>query len=457
MNSVASAIMKKIITDSVLFCLLLLIVCSCQRELSFENGQQAKGSLKADANGNCLPMKIAGTYLTTVSLGDTNYLELTVDVASPGNYSISTNTVNGFSFKGSGNFSAAGITTVKLSGLGKPATVGINNFTVQFDSSKCEIAVSTTSNNPPITPATFTLEGSPGNCLNAVLSGNFVKGVPLTDSSKIRIAVNAGTVGTYKISTDTVNGFYFSGSGSFTSTGVQNIFLTAKGSPVNTGVTNFKVFAGATSCTFPLTVTPAVPVTNNDYFPLTLNSNWLYDDLFNAGVTSKRIVTGQVNVNGNPYRSVTDQVMAASPDEHFYRKVDTNYYEYGSVDMYSKSVSFVPVIKGEVLFLKEGIKKGSTWSQEIIGPINGGQVIFFRYVFLCTEENATVTINGQSFLHVYKIRMTGQVKAEQANPYVNTGDLIDTYYAKGVGIIYEHALNGQFTYRQRQIKSWVVN
>ena len=112
--------MKKIITHSLLFCFLLAIFFSCQRELSFENGQQAKGSLKSDANGDCLPMKIAGTYLTTVSLGDTNYLEVTVDVSNPGSYNISTNTVNGFSFKGSGNFSAAGITTVKLNGRENP-------------------------------------------------------------------------------------------------------------------------------------------------------------------------------------------------------------------------------------------------------------------------------------------------------------------------------------------------
>src|SRR6187431_1279307 len=148
--------MKKIITHSLLFFLLLMILFSCQRELSFENGQQSKGSLKADANGDCLPMKIAGTYLTTVSLGDTNYLEVTVDVTSPGDYSISTNTVNGFSFKGSGNFSAAGITTVKLNGQGKPVTAGINNFIVQFDSSRCGIVVPTSSTDKPITAAAFT-------------------------------------------------------------------------------------------------------------------------------------------------------------------------------------------------------------------------------------------------------------------------------------------------------------
>src|SRR6187431_1736690 len=196
--------MKKIITHSLLFFLLLMILFSCQRELSFENGQQSKGSLKADANGDCLPMKIAGTYLTTVSLGDTNYLEVTVDVSSPGSYNISSNTVNGFSFKGSGNFSATGITTIRLNGTGKPATVGINNFIVQFDSSKCEIAVPVTSTNNPVAPATFTLEGSPGNCMNTVLSGSFVKGIPLIDSSNISISVKAGTLGTYKISTDTI-------------------------------------------------------------------------------------------------------------------------------------------------------------------------------------------------------------------------------------------------------------
>src|ERR1700716_537977 len=85
---------------------MLIQIFSCQRELSFENGQQAKGSLKSDVTGDCLPKNIAGTYIVGKNLGDTNYIEVDVNVTQTGNYTILTDTVNGYTFKGRGNFTS---------------------------------------------------------------------------------------------------------------------------------------------------------------------------------------------------------------------------------------------------------------------------------------------------------------------------------------------------------------
>src|SRR6188508_2016055 len=115
---------------------LLLIVTtvlffSCAKELSQENGSQSEGLLQSDVTGECLPMTVAGIYeVGTALVGANNYIEVTVDVAVTGTYTIYTDTVNGMYFRSTGVFSATGINTVKLQGTGTPIIDGPQNFVV---------------------------------------------------------------------------------------------------------------------------------------------------------------------------------------------------------------------------------------------------------------------------------------------------------------------------------------
>ncbi|WP_448890056.1 hypothetical protein, partial [Enterobacter hormaechei] len=72
------------------YCIALLLLSSCAKEYSFENGQKAKGTLKADAGNNCLPQKVAGTYIISQQLSDSNYLEITVHFTRSGRFQIAT-------------------------------------------------------------------------------------------------------------------------------------------------------------------------------------------------------------------------------------------------------------------------------------------------------------------------------------------------------------------------------
>ncbi len=131
---------------------------SCQKEKSIENGLRAKGILQSEATGECLNKFVSGTYIVNRSLNDTNYLEVEVDVAAAGSYSISTTEVNGISFKSTGKFSNTGINVVKLAGTGKPLTEGIYVYSVSFDSSNCQVEVE-------VLPSGST-GGPPGNTAN---------------------------------------------------------------------------------------------------------------------------------------------------------------------------------------------------------------------------------------------------------------------------------------------------
>lgn len=230
------------------------ILISCLKEESLENGIVGKGSLQSEISGECLNKNVAGNYLVDQNLTDSNFIEVEVDVAAKGKYSITTDLVNGFSFKGEGEFTSTGINTVKLKGFGKPITVGDYSFIVTMDSSECIVDIPVLDSGSTGTVAVFSLSGSPDTCTQVIVAGTFTKGVPLTATSKVTLVVNVSTPGTYNITTNTLNGYSFAGTGSFSTTGIQPVVLTASGTPLASEKNIFSVATGGNTCTFTITV-----------------------------------------------------------------------------------------------------------------------------------------------------------------------------------------------------------
>ena len=123
--------------------LAFLVITGCQKEVSFELGNTpAEGSLQSDVTGDCLPKTVNGTYVATTALvPTTNSITVSVNVARTGTYVVTTDTINGYYFRGTGTFTALGATNVTLRGNGTPFAAGIDNFVVSFDSTICDIAV----------------------------------------------------------------------------------------------------------------------------------------------------------------------------------------------------------------------------------------------------------------------------------------------------------------------------
>ncbi len=120
-----------------------IIFISCQKEYSLELGNPttpAKGSLQ-DTLGNCLPDSVYGTFYNGVTPGDTNYVQIEVNVTTAGSYSIKTDIQNGLQFADSGFFNTTGINIVKLKTLGTAILPTITDFIVSFDSSVCSFSV----------------------------------------------------------------------------------------------------------------------------------------------------------------------------------------------------------------------------------------------------------------------------------------------------------------------------
>jgi hypothetical protein len=435
----------------------LFIAFSCAREYSLEQGLISSGALEKDLQGNCAPIAVSGIYISGKAPGDTNAVLVTVRVISKGRYFINSDTVNGYSFNGSGNFPDTGSFQVRLAAAGMPLNAGIDHFSVTYGAGSCQFSVNVLANPVSPGPASYTLSGSPNSCLSDSLWGGYVKGVPLDTSNHIDILVNVTTPGTYLIATDTVDGYSFRASGTFLATGVQTVRMAGSGTPQAKATDLFEVKAGTSACSFSVSVKQVIMVTNADHFPLTAASYWNYDNLFPQNDTLGRQVFDTITSNGNVYSVMQEKEGTLAPRQYFFRKSGADYFEYGPVDKYTNSLAYTPQVLGDIHFLKENLNTGDLWiSGEYSGTIQGGQTILLQYRFSCTDANATVVINGTAFSSVYKISMSPELKSVGGS-YDPTGESYDLYYAKGVGLIYDRKSLRSYSQDVIQIRNWLVN
>lgn len=234
----------------------LVVMAGCQKELSFEQSKNpAEGSLLSEVSGDCLPKTVNGTYEAGTALVASHTITVDVDVTKTGSYIVTTDTVNGIYFRGSGLFTATGSNTITLRGNGTPFAAGTFNFVVSFNGTICDIQVTILPSGAG-GPAAFTFEstGTPASCSGASAAGNYIIGTALNSSNTVTLSVNVTTIGTYSISTTATNGMTFSGSGAFVTTGVQPVVLTGSGTPTGTaGAVMIPVTAGSSTCSFQVT------------------------------------------------------------------------------------------------------------------------------------------------------------------------------------------------------------
>jgi hypothetical protein len=441
---------------SAVLCLVFLVsvVLSCTKEKSFEVEAPAVGSLKSDATGDCLPKTAGGAYIAGTALTDSNYLEIEVDVATAGSYVITTDTVNGYSFSGIGTFDHSGINRIRLAAKGTPAAAGQDEFTVIYDTSFCFVPVTVLPEGSTNTPAVFNLEGSGDSCIVANVAGEYLQNTPLSGTNTVAIKVNVITPGTYTISTNTVNEFSFSGSGTIANAGEQTLVLTASGTPVTEGSTVFTITAGSTTCSFSVNVAPsdAPPVTNTDLFPLSSNSWWSYIiDLNNPGDTMRVSNVGTMSFANNTYQNFEISNGVVAFDSLYYRKSGSDYYQYLNVNELIADLE--TDVKGDILFLKENLNTGDTWNTDFDTKYQGSDITL-RFLFTCTEANTTASVNGQTYTNVYKVRTTLQTGSQGV--FADAGPVTDAYYAKGIGLISEVG-NQEAGGIERYIKNYKIN
>jgi len=410
----------------------LILFTACQKEFSHELSKTVStGSLQSDVTGDCLPKTVQGIYeVGTVLDPGSNYIDVQVNIAGAGTYSISSDTVNGMFFQANGSFSTTGLNNVRLKGIGTPLAAGINSFTITYDSTECVVNITTLARGGAI-DAVFTLAGAPDTCMNYVLSGNYLEGVATTAANTVVINVNVSVPGIYNIVTAPGNGITFSGSGSFTNSGQQTITLTATGTPAAVGSTNIPVTFGTSSCIFTVDVTTAF-----DYFPRTAGSNWSYQ--YDGDPNDSLLVrakAGTVTLGGNAYTvfEATDSAAGGFFEFGNYRRAGSDYHTYLDLGGYFGLDNPQNV---DYIFLKDNIAAGTGWQTAPVNGTIGGTPISIRIAFTIEQKDAAITVGGISYPNTIVVIEKYEVY-DGAN-WIDATEItgyFKSYYARNIGLI----------------------
>ena len=126
-----------------------------------------------------------------------------------------------------------------MNGSGTPDIPGNLIFGLLTSLSNCTFRVTVTNPEPL---AVYILEsgaGNPNPCTPYTIAGTYTTNVPFSNSNKATIRVFVSSPGNFTIATNTVDGMIFYYSGSFTTTGSQDVTLYGSGTPVLGGIYTF--------------------------------------------------------------------------------------------------------------------------------------------------------------------------------------------------------------------------
>ncbi|MDR1877292.1 MAG: hypothetical protein LBQ84_06675 [Flavobacteriaceae bacterium] len=191
-------------------------------------GELGKSEITVDCNN----IKVVGSYVKDKELTSSNYLSVKVNVTTPGEYTISAITNNGYNFFTTGIFLTAGEYTVQVPGQGTPIETtespedDIVTITVNGVKLTCQPVVHVTELS---TAGTYTM-----SCGTATVNGIYKVGVALNENNTIILPVNVATQGSYTITSNEVDGISFSSSGTLNVGNGQTITLNGHGIPTTT-------------------------------------------------------------------------------------------------------------------------------------------------------------------------------------------------------------------------------
>jgi len=229
---------------------------TCIHSVKVAGPQPAVFTLVGSPN-SCTGFFADGTYTKGKALTASNILTIKVNVTVPGFYTITATTNNGFSFSATDVFTAAGIQDVILKGTGIPLRDEVSTVTVSNIVSACTYGITVVSDSAG--KAIFSFDGTPGDCINYAVNGNYYAGIGTSISNNTVMHINVTKPGTYDINTNTANGIVFTATGSFLISGSELVTLVAKGTPMREEQTSFIPNTGTQSCNFIVNVQPLPP------------------------------------------------------------------------------------------------------------------------------------------------------------------------------------------------------
>lgn len=203
---------------------------------------------------DCADVEVNGSYVEGRELTTSNYLSIPVNVTKEGEYTVIATTDNGYSFFVAGTFLNTGDYTIQVPGQGTPVAVQTDELIINANGIDIDCT-------PPVEVEVFSAAGTyTMSCGTATINGVYKVGTPLTAGNTITLPVVVTVLGSYTITTNIVDGISFSGSGTFTSLGNQNVTLYGEGTPGSTSTKTITITSDSggsvsTSCNVNVIVT----------------------------------------------------------------------------------------------------------------------------------------------------------------------------------------------------------
>lgn len=286
------------------------------------------------------------------------------------------------------------------------------------------------------TVAAGTLKDSSGNCQSFSIKGSYVVDSTLTDSNYIVVTATITQGGTYKIYSDTANGYWFKDSSYVLNAGVQTFKLKGYGKPILPLTSVFTVYFNTSYCLLSVTATgtpssggggggTTVTSPSGDYYPTTVGSNWTYYDLTGDSltVTCSNFTT---TIASKTYKIfISDQ-----GDTTAYRKdsLQGEYYTYGTFAGDSRLI--------EYKFLDDKVALNSFWETDTLSTNTFGLPITYKIRFTIDAKNTQYTINGNVLDSVIKVKQEVLAQVTPGLFTIQSAGTTYSYYAKKVGLVW---------------------
>jgi hypothetical protein len=283
------------------------------------------------------------------------------------------------------------------------------------------------------------LTDSSGNCKDIKAKGVYVVDQSMTDSNYLLVKVNFSSQGKYKITTDTVNGIWFIDSGFATQTGATLVKIRAKGKPILPKLNDFVLKFNGSFCAF--SVSTSNPGVNNDYFPNTFGSSWIYRYVPSLPAYATTFTTTVLNTT-YPIDTLTyfgfqqSDSLKNSSIYYFAKDGKGTYYAYSTIEFDYTTVldSIVPLSYISYPFLKESANVGDTW--EVVQPGTswlGGKSGTSKALFTIIQKAAPYIAGGTTFADVIAVKREIQFQPT-GGTYAKVTEGT-AYYARGTGLI----------------------
>lgn len=209
-------------------------------DLSLAHWKSLCGSFYSDAiaSVDCSsPIGAEGPYMVGTVLDGSNFIKLPVTVTSEGSITISITTNNGYSFSYSNPVLGVGNHELLIMGIGVPikeatpdkAVIKINGYEAD-----CTVDITV---EPYTIPKNYTIV-----CGSISQNGDLIEGETASNATiTIDVTNNNPTPVPVNLSTNTVDGIQFSGSGLIQGNSSSKITLIGSGTPSTTGKLNFTI------------------------------------------------------------------------------------------------------------------------------------------------------------------------------------------------------------------------